>query len=217
MPWNGLARSAPEGDDDGERDRRGVVAGELVVAVGDAAEVLQMAKHGRALIQAHGRNHILTSGTPFKACSNKKPMSRTTPAETAATALSFTRSGKSTGWSISQPAIGKICSAWIPTKCATLRSPPLVLQLSSGRPGPPGATPTPLCPCTTISPPMADPAKKTRIPNTIPDWVERETLYFDCKAKISSTRTMTVLKGSTMSITRETAESNGVLLLKCEV
>src|SRR5258705_9203856 len=46
MPWNGLARSAPEGDDGGERDRRGVVAGELVVAGGDAADVLQMAKHG---------------------------------------------------------------------------------------------------------------------------------------------------------------------------
>ncbi len=46
MPWNGLARSAPEGDDDGERDRRGVVAGELVVAGGDTSEVLQTAERG---------------------------------------------------------------------------------------------------------------------------------------------------------------------------
>jgi hypothetical protein len=46
MLWNGFARSAPEGDDGGERDRRGVAAGELVVAGGDVAEVLQMAKHG---------------------------------------------------------------------------------------------------------------------------------------------------------------------------
>src|SRR5215475_553447 len=144
-------------------------------------------------------------------------MIKTSDAETATTAVSFARMDQSFGWSISQPAIGKICRAWIPRKCATLRSPPLVLQLSTGSPGPPGATPTTLCPCATISTPTADPAKKSKIPNTIPHWVGRETLYFDCKAKISRTRTMTVLRGSTMSINKETAESNGVLLLKWEV
>src|SRR5215468_7945154 len=64
---------------------------------------------------------------------------------------------------------------------------------------------------------MADPARKMIIPNTIPNWVDRETLYFDCKAKISRTKTKTLLRGSTMSISRETVESNGVLLLKCEI
>src|SRR3954468_12801404 len=34
-------RLAPEGDDGGESDGRGVVAGQLVVAGGDAAEVFQ--------------------------------------------------------------------------------------------------------------------------------------------------------------------------------
>src|SRR6266850_8287604 len=46
MPWNGGARSAPEGDDGGQRDGRGIVAGELVVAGGYATEVLQAAEGG---------------------------------------------------------------------------------------------------------------------------------------------------------------------------
>ena len=46
MPWNGGARSALEGDDSGQRDRRGVVRRELVVARSYAAEVLQTAEGG---------------------------------------------------------------------------------------------------------------------------------------------------------------------------
>jgi len=112
--------------------------------------------------------HILTSGTPFMACMNTNPMSKTYPAETATTAVGFARPGRSFSRSISQPAIGKTCNAWIPKKCATLKSPPVVLQLTTGSPGPPGATPTTLCPCAAITPPMTDPARKRRVPNTIP-------------------------------------------------
>jgi len=112
--------------------------------------------------------HILTSGTPFMACMNTNPMSKTYPAETATTAVGFARLGRPFSRSMSQPAIGKICNAWIPKKCATLKSPPVVLQLSTGSPGPPGATPTTLCPCATITPPMADPARKRKSPNAIP-------------------------------------------------
>src|SRR5215813_9183554 len=64
---------------------------------------------------------------------------------------------------------------------------------------------------------MTDPTRKKKIPNTMPSCDERETLYFACKANISRTRTKTLLRGSTMSISKETAESKGVLLLKCEV
>jgi len=85
--------------------------------------------------------HILTSGTAFMACMNTNAMSKTYPAETATTAVGFARLGRPFSRSISQPAIGKICNAWIPKKCATLKSPPVVLQLSTGSPGPPGATP----------------------------------------------------------------------------
>src|SRR6516164_6070540 len=161
--------------------------------------------------------HILASGTPFMACRSTIPMSKTYPAETATTAGALARLGRPSIWPISQPAIGKICNAWIPKKCATLKSPLVVLQLTTGSPGPPGATPTTLCPCATITPPMTDPTRKRRIPNTIPSWDDRETLYLDCKAKISRTRTKRLLRGSTMSISEETAESKGVLLLKCEV
>ena len=40
VPLNAPARLEPERNDGGERDRRGEVAGKLVVACGDAAEVL---------------------------------------------------------------------------------------------------------------------------------------------------------------------------------
>lgn len=39
-------RSAPEGDDGGERDGRGVVAGQLVVAGGDTTEILEAIEGG---------------------------------------------------------------------------------------------------------------------------------------------------------------------------
>ena len=38
--------------------------------------------------------HILTSGTPFVACRNTIPMSKTYPAETATTAVGFARLGR---------------------------------------------------------------------------------------------------------------------------
>src|SRR5262249_43533572 len=72
-------------------------------------------------------------------------------------------------------------------------------------------------PCATISPPMTDPARKRKSPNAIPSCDDRETSYLACRAKISRTKTKTLLRGSSMSISEETAESKGVLLLKCEV
>lgn len=47
IPLNVPARSAPIRNDSRERDRGGVVAGELVIAGGDAAEILQAAGLGR--------------------------------------------------------------------------------------------------------------------------------------------------------------------------
>jgi hypothetical protein len=46
VPMNAPARSAPERNDGGERDRRGEFAGKLVVACGDTAEVFQTAERG---------------------------------------------------------------------------------------------------------------------------------------------------------------------------